>query len=246
MATTHPFALSGRSSEPEAVRADSALLHPIRPLVALWAFLLTLSAGQDIALGLGLMSDKVWIFDVDVETGLYTWFSVLLLAGAALATGVIALERKAAGDPLRFHWLLLAAIFLALSADEACALHEAISGRLTSGLHTSGALYFAWVIPAGIAAAVGLFAFVPFIRAFPPALRALLLGSAAMFLAGAIGMEMIAGAIGAESEAVMRSGPYRALVNLEEAMEGGAVILYLAVLVALRRRESPLVTLRLG
>jgi hypothetical protein len=244
MATLNPFG----STPIPAARVDPvglAPIHPIRTLAAAWAFLLSLSAGQDIALGLGWMSDKVWIFDVDIETGLYTWFSVLLLAGAALVTGVIALERKAAGDPLRFHWLGLAALFVLLSADEACAIHEAISGRLTKGLGTSGALHFAWVIPAGIAALGGLAAFIPFIRTFPAGLRALLLLSAALFLSGAIGMEMLAGAIGAASDEVLRSGSYRALVNLEEALEGGAVILYLAVLLELRRRQSPFVTLRL-
>ncbi len=186
------------------------------------------------------------MLDVEVESSFYTWFSVLLLAAAALLTGLVALERKAAGDPLRIHWMLLAAVFLLLSADEACSVHEALSGRLTSGLGTSGAFHFAWIIPAGILSGLGLLAFIPFIRAFPPGLRALLLLSAALFLSGAIGMEMLAGAIGAASDEVLHSGRYRVLATLEEALEGGAVILYLAVVFEMRRRESPAITLRLG
>ncbi len=213
-------------------------------LLAFWAVLIGASVVQDAMAALGLLGDRVWMLDVEVETGIYTWFSTLLLAGAALVCGVVALEKQAAGDRLRFHWALLAAIFLALSADEACSVHEALSGRLTAGLGTSGLLHFAWVIPAMFACAAGLVLFIPFIQSFPPRLRTWLLVSAAAFLTGAIGMEMAAGAIGAGSEEVLRSGAYRLLANLEEALEGGAVILFIAVILADRAARPEAIRLR--
>jgi hypothetical protein len=218
----------------------------ISALVALWAILIGASAIQDVMTGTGLIADRIWMLDVEVETGIYTWFSTLLLAGAALVCGAIGLEKHASGDRLRFHWVLLAAIFLALSADEACSVHEALSGRLTAGLGTSGALHFAWVIPAMLACAVGLMLFIPFIMSFPPRLRTWLLVSAAAFLTGAIGMEIAAGAIGAGSDEVLRSGAYRLLANLEEALEGGAVILFIAVVLDYRAAMPSAIRLRLA
>jgi hypothetical protein len=230
---------------PTAVTHQVSRTGIISALVALWAMLMGASIVQDIMTGLGLLTDRIWMLDVEVETGIYTWFSTLLLAGAALVCGVIALEKHAAGDRLRFHWVLLALIFLALSADEACSMHEALSGRLTSGLGTSGALHFAWVIPAMLVCAAGLVLFIPLIMSFPPRLRTWLLVSAAAFLTGAIGMEMAAGAIGAGSEEVLRSGAYRLLANLEEALEGGAVILFIAVILAYRAASPDAIRLRM-
>lgn len=241
MATLYPKPLASHADTPGIAVSRASI---ISALVALWAVLIGASIVQDVATDLGLIADRVWMLDVEVESGVYTWFSTLLLAAAALVCGIVALEKQAAGDRLRFHWSLIALVFLALSADEACSMHEAISGRLTAGLDTSGALHFAWVIPAGLASAAGLVFFIPFIRAFPARLRSWLVVSAAAFLAGAIGMEMAAGAIGAESEAVLRSGTYRLLATLEEALEGGAVILFIDIILAYRATMSETIGLR--
>lgn len=230
---------------PTAVTPQVSRIGLVSALVALWAILIGASAVQDIMAGMGLIADRIWMLDVEVETGIYTWFSTLLLAGAAMVCGVIALEKHASGDRLRFHWMLLAVVFLALSADEACSVHEALSGRLTSGLGTSGVFHFAWVIPALLASAAGLVLFMPFILSFPPRLRTWLMVSAAAFLTGAIGMEMAAGAIGADSDEVLRSGAYRLLANIEEALEGGAIILFIAVILAYRAAMPDAIRLRL-
>lgn len=243
MATTFAPRTTQRSGTGAVEVSRTAI---IGALVAIWLVLIGASIVQDVATGMGLVTGRIWMLDVEVESGIYTWFSTLLLAGAVLVCGTVALEKLAAGDPLRFHWSLLALIFLALSADEACSVHEALSGRLTEGLNTSGWLHFAWVIPAGLASVAGLVMFAPFIMSFPTRLRTWLLVSAAAFLTGAIGMEMAAGAIGAESDAVLFSGPYRALATIEEALEGGAVILFIGVILAYRATLSDTIRLRLN
>ncbi len=214
-------------------------------LVVLWAVLIGASIVQDVVTDLGLATGRIWMLDVEVESGFYTWFSTLLLAGAGLSCGIVALERWAAGDRLRFHWAILSVLFFALSADEACSVHEALSGPLTAGLGTSGWLHFAWVIPAGFACAAGLVFYAPFIMSFPGHLRFWLIASAAAFLTGAIGMEMAAGALGAASDEVLKSGSYRLLATLEEALEGGAVILFIGVILAFRSATSDTIRLRL-
>lgn len=214
-------------------------------LFALWAALIGANIVQDVLTASGAITDRIWMLDVEVESGFYTWFSTLLLAGAGLVCGLVALEQHAARGRLRLHWGVLAITFLALSADEACSIHEALSGPLTAGLSTSGMLHFAWVIPAMIACAVGLIMFIPFIMSFPQPLRTRLLVSAAAFLTGAIGMEMVAGEMGAAEQDVLFSPAYRMLATIEEALEGGAVILFIRVILAYRRTLSDRITLRL-
>lgn len=112
----------------EARLANSSVLAF---LLGTWAILLSASIVQDILNGTGIMQTRVWMLDVDVETGLYTWFSTIILALASALIGFIALERQHERHRLRFHWFALFAIFLVLSVDEACSIHEAISARLS-------------------------------------------------------------------------------------------------------------------
>lgn len=97
-------------------------------------------------------------------------------------------------------------------------------------LETGGMFHFAWVIPALLGCIVGLLLYIPFIASFPRRQRIWLILSAAGFLAGALGMEMLAGTIAQDSAEAIRSSTYRVLANLEEGLEGGAVILFIAVL----------------
>lgn len=200
-------------------------------ITGVWVLLLLASIAQDVALAVsGDQLDKIWRLDVDVELSFYTWFSALLLGFAALILGLIALEKIALKDPLRFHWAVLAVIFLFLSADEAVSLHEWLSGQLTKRLGTAGYLYFAWIIPAFVLCVAGLALYIPFIAAFPPRLRFLLVLSALLFLSGAMGMEVFAGSLVSASKTNLFAPEYRIIATLEEALEGAGIILFLYTL----------------
>ncbi|WP_207456248.1 hypothetical protein [Azospirillum sp. SYSU D00513] len=104
---------------------------------------------------------------------------------------LVAYEREE-GRLAFLQWLLLAFIFPGLSADEALSIHEKLRNFVAAEMRT-GALRFAWVLPAGMLCLAGLALYIPFILSFPPRPRILLIASVPVFLSGAIGMEMIGG-----------------------------------------------------
>lgn len=85
--------------------------------------------------------------NVDEEVNLPTLYSssALLLCSALLA--IIAYAKKVAGERYVQYWKALSIIFMILSLDEYLGLHEKIIEPLRHTLHTSGLLYYSWVIP---------------------------------------------------------------------------------------------------
>lgn len=200
----------------------------IAGLLVCWGALLSLSIGQDLLLystGHAGISDKIWRFDVDVEQSVYTWFSTCLLLVAGLLLFAVASEKAERNELLIPHWLALSAIFVLLSLDEMLGLHELASSLLAARIDNTGLLFFAWAGPALVLCALGALAYIPFIMSFPPMQRALLLLSGAVFVAGAIGMEMVAGAY--VEEAGIMTLTYRFLTTVEEGLEGLGIILFL-------------------
>lgn len=218
---------------------------PVRPLsflLLVWAVLIGASLFQDLA---GIQGDpRILMFDVDIERSFYTWFSVLLLAGA----GVLLLDTGHKVRPSdRFigtQWTILGGIFILLSVDEMLRFHEKLSGRVNTVLDTGGIFTFAWVIPAAIICVIGFVALVPFLRRLPARVRNLMILSAVLFLGGAIGMEMIGGKMMSDHGGDVTVLPYRLAATAEEGLEGLGVLLFIYSLLLYRRdlRVTPLLS----
>ncbi len=200
------------------------------------------------------LSNKIWLLDVDSEQSAFTWLSVVAAFSVAWLLLVAGGDAAMRGSRFKWHWYFLAVLFLLVSFDEFVTVHEKISAALASRVQNTGILYFAWAAPAGVISLLGLAAFIPFIRSFPPRLEILLVLSAVLFLSGAVGFEMVGGSI-AEVEGT-ESFRYRMLTNIEEGLEMAGVLTFAYVLLsymegigatsapdyAPRRRESPLPT----
>ncbi|MET0373881.1 MAG: hypothetical protein ABW128_06440 [Rhizorhabdus sp.] len=211
-----------------------ALGGALPAITGIWVMLLGASVLQDLMVP---SSDKVWLLDVDAERSIYTWFSQLLLAGAAVLMFDTAGRLRPSERKLAFHWFVLSGLFLILSMDEGLALHERVSGLVRSAVATGGYFYFAWVLPAAAFCAVGLLMARPFILSFRGRSRLLLIVSAAIFLAGAIGMEMVGSKIFYEAES--QGGlAYRLSVNLEEGLEGLGLLILIYALTLYRQASS--------
>ena len=162
------------------------------------------------------------------EHNVPTWFASSLLLACALAAGAIARE----AGRWRRHWWGVTAVFAYASLDEAAELHEHLGGHLETG----GLLYFDWVIPAvailGVLAAV----FLPFMRGLPAATRRRLVVAGAIFLGGAVAMELPLGWW------VERAGPdglgYALIDWIEETLELCGASLALVALVAHRQEAG--------
>ncbi len=207
-------------------------------VVVISLLLLGASVLQDLRLYVGPnpdLSAKIWLLDVDAEKSAFTWISIMALFVAAQLLFLAAADAAMRRDRYRWHWLLLGFLLLLASFDEFSGIHEKLSEGLASHVTHTGLLYFAWAAPAGIIALVGLAVFIPFLRSFPPRLTVLALVSAALYIGGAVGLEMVGGRI-AEREGV-ESLNYRIEANVEEGLELGGTLLFIYVLLSLGERR---------
>jgi hypothetical protein len=166
-----------------------------------------------------------WLLETNSELSFYSWASAAIIFLNAALLFVIALACRR-----RFwEWLILSAIFVLLSADEAMSFHERLVSVIQSRWALDGVFHFAWVIPGMIFCAVVGLAYIPFLLALPRRTAILMLLSGVVFVAGAIGIEMIGGSFAAETGTFTMT--YQMLTNLEEALEGLGMVVFLYALV---------------
>lgn len=165
-----------------------------------------------------VMLGFVRLFYVDAEANVPTWFSSAMLLVSALLIAVIAATTWRERRPYRWHWSALATMFLALSLDEAASVHEAIVPVVRRLLGVGGFLTnTAWVIPAAVLLVVLAVAARGFVRDLPPPTLWRALVALTVFVAGAMGLELVGGYYSA------RHGydnlPYALFATAEELLE---------------------------
>ena len=164
------------------------------------------------------------LFRMNEEQNFPSYFSALALLACSIAA---ALLRGAARDSAESRgWAIAAFILLFLSVDEAASVHELMNG-LRFG--EQGVLYYGWVVPYGLAFVVLSLCLLPFWWSLAPRMKWTLAGGAALYVAGALGMELV------EASLVARSGmeaynshAMRVSLLIEEGSEmlGIAIVLY--------------------
>lgn len=165
----------------------------------------------------GFGAEKHWLdsLNMDRELNLPTLFSSALLLMAALLMQRLgqSSDRIAARD-----WRLLSKIFIFLALDEALQIHEIlIIPGLRRQVHP--ALASTWVVPYAVLALILLWRFRRFLGSISRATASRLLRSGAIYIGGAIGMEMI-GSFAVRSSLIRLHSPwYGAITGLEETLE---------------------------
>ncbi|MFQ5666749.1 MAG: hypothetical protein ACE5I7_09995 [Candidatus Binatia bacterium] len=176
---------------------------------------------------------------LDNEESIATWFQSAVLLSCAALLGSIAQDKRRTGDASARPWGALAGIFLVLSLDEVAALHELTMRRLRDALHVSGVFYFAWVIPGMLVVLVVGALYVKFILGLDRETRRRVIVAAALYVAGALGMEMVSGAY-ASVYGVDTLVYATALVTLEELLEMAGMSLFLYALLCYRESDAGL------
>lgn len=186
-------------------------------------------------------------FDVDSEANIPTWFASNNLLICSLLLFIIARSKKKEGDRYTLRWYGLAFVFAFLSLDEAAGLHELLILPLQSAFHLKGYLFFAWVIPYGLALLVFGISYLKFLFSLPKRTRILFFLAGGIFTTGALGLEILAGPI------FQRLGENNMLwafeTALEELLEMQGVILFIYALLsymALGSRELVITTGEFG
>jgi hypothetical protein len=160
------------------------------------------------------------LFDVGEERSIPTWFESILFLLCSMLLAVIAAAKKQRNDRYSLHWGVLSIILLLLSLDEVASIHEAIgqqSERLlhsATGLTPGGAISFFWVVPGAIFVLIVLLAYLRFLADLPRTTRRLFLFAGALFVLGALGLEMLT------AQVVSSSG---GIANWIESSSGGIV-----------------------
>lgn len=162
------------------------------------------------------------LFRLSGEATLPTWWSSFLLLTCGLA--LLAIGRAVTVRARRRDWTLLGIIFVYMSVDELVQIHEILNG----GKHLSGAVYFAWVIPATAFVIIVGVRFMPFLFALPPRRRRQFVVAGLVYVGAALVMEVplgyVAQSFGGQSLA------YRVVDSLEEALEIVGLSLFLLAL----------------
>ena len=138
-------------------------------------------------------SPRLRRISLDTENSLPAWFSSILLFSNAAALALIALCAKAKKERDAIYWTILAWVFLFLSADEVASLHERTTEPFRHAFDASGFLFFAWVIPYGLAVLALMVFYARFLFRLPRQTLALFCLAGLTYLGGAIGMDMIGG-----------------------------------------------------
>lgn len=172
-------------------------------------------------------------FDLGHEPSLpnmYSSFALLIAAGLLTLIGF--LERRSQQDGWNY-WFAMAIVFLGLAIDEAVQFHEMIDAAINRIIQTSGLLYLPWVIVGGIFVVVFAVYFIPFVARKSKRTLRLFVFAGAVFVFGAIGMEMVAGVIfeaAGSEELGIQSVLHTVSQSIEELCEMLGIVLFIYAL----------------
>lgn len=163
---------------------------------------------------------------LDSERGIGTLYAVVQLGLAATAAFVVGVVLRRHRRPWARHWFALGVLLVLVMVDEHAAQHERITPAIHHHWATHGFLYFAWTIPAAVLVLVLMGSFARFVVHLPRPVRGLVVGAAALFVAGALGLEALSGWFVDRDRAA--SVAYELTATFEEFLElaGVALLLY--------------------
>jgi hypothetical protein len=188
----------------------------------------------------------VGYFDFNGESNIPAFFSsiILLIAGGLLLLIHTQQKKYTESKPTR-HWLILGWIFMFMAVDENVQIHEHIADfvRPQLGNDLSGLLHWAWVVPYAILTLAVVAYFIGFVLRLPPYIRNLIIVAGALFVTGALGLELVEGYL------YKRYGIdhlyNRILYCIEELMEMTGVVLFIYALLHYLAMQRTQVTIEL-
>jgi hypothetical protein len=135
------------------------------------------------------------LFDLNGEQNVPTYFNASLHLFSSALLAVIAVLKKQSSDRYTRQWAVLCGGFLFMAFDEAAGLHELMGRPMEEllGDRATGVLHFAWVLPGIVIVAFFALWFLRFLLHLPLRTRLLVVAAGAMFIGGAVGVELFEG-----------------------------------------------------
>ncbi len=173
---------------------------------------------------------RIALFELDREANIPTLYSSVTILLCAGLLAVIAIAKKRQEEREYLYWAVLAISFLFLAVDETAGLHERLISPLRTALHTSGVLYFAWVIPYGILLIIMIGIYFRFLFSLPVRFRYSIIFAGLLYVGGALGGELIGGywteSYGQENII------YALITTCEESLEMAGVLVFIYALMS--------------
>ena len=185
-------------------------------------------------------------FNFDREDSVPTYFSALILLISASILGLIAFLKRKEKDSFAIHWMTMSLIFLGLSIDESVSFHEILTEPFRSNLQLSGFLRFSWVIPVGIFVIFFCISYLKFFLALPKKMKVMFFVSGAVYVFGALGLEMIGGSIykgDGSLDVTEQSLTYMLVTTTEETLEMTGILLFIYTLLQYIKAYNPKIKL---
>ena len=164
------------------------------------------------------------LFNFNLEANVPTLFSacqLVLAAALLLSVGVVLRNNH---RPFTA-WMVLSVLMLFLAIDEASSIHEQLTVVTREALGTSGYLFFAWVIPYGVATLLLILLFAKFLFDLPVRTRRLFVLAGAIYVTGALGFEMLGGRYVTSPGAT--EVVYSVIYTMEELFEMTGIALFI-------------------
>jgi hypothetical protein len=165
-------------------------------------------------------------FNLDTEGNFVTWFKSALLFMAALASMLIARDKRKSQGTFVWHWQVLAVAFTLMSIDEVARIHEGLTAPVRQTLHVTGFLYYAWIIPAAALVLAFCALMLRFFLHLPRRFQVGLAFGSFVYVLGALGFEGLGGYV---TSTHANGLWYPVLVTLEECaqMIGSVMLLHM-------------------
>ena len=187
-----------------------------------------------------LSGGLVWLFDMNGEANVPALFSSGLWLLAAVLALAVGSSVRGYGNDRTAAWTGMAFLFVFLALDEAVQVHERVGAVIDGRASLSGFFHYGWVFAGiGFLLTMGL-VFLPLLLRLRPMFALLLVLSGAIFVSGALGIEMLGAAVesGSMTSFPLRLNWTRAIV-LEEALEMTGVVLLIYTLLRMLSAEGP-------
>jgi len=177
------------------------------------AVLLLTLAGLAARFALYTLGDEAFtrplrLFDVGEERSIPTWFESMQFMLCSVLFAVVAVAKRQRSERYSLHWGVLSLILLYMSLDEVATIHETMGAELERLLHyytgftPGGAISYFWVVPGALFVVVVVLAYLRFLVDLPRTTRWQFVFAGALFLLGALGLEMLSAQVASSSGAI--------------------------------------------
>jgi hypothetical protein len=178
----------------------------------------------------GSLLGLVDLFYLDAEANIPTAYSSFIWVLCSLASAVIAIGKKQVGDRSYKYWQGFMLTFAYIALDEFAQIHELFSS-LKRIWNLGGVFYFIWIIPGSLFVLFFFLKYFGFLKTLPMKTRSLMIFAGGIFVAGAIGVEMI-GAWYTDLFGYHADLTYALITTVEEVLEMLSVLMLLYTLLS--------------